>query len=343
MLESPYSVKFNKNMISYLTKSLQLVNQQVTFRSIYTQNGTSETTREITENKFDFSLFLAHHLPLHKKTITVRFLEWFVGFSEGDGSFTVSKNRLFFIIVQKEASILFKIKTALGFGSVTKHGAYWRFIIADKRNCERLIYLFNGNLLLDKTNARFFSWVSTFNFTAKIPCTVKNKLTLTNHLNTSWLTGFIDAEGCFNVNLTQNKRQNDNCKVTIRLRFLLDQSDEYEFLQSLRIFFTSSYIEKRKLIPNRKSAARFTITSLIGAKEIIKYLKKYPLQTTKILSFQSWVRVFFILINKQHLTYTCQDIANLQKSLKKYKDFNDNRAKNKEKSNLSSVKDIVRS
>ena len=64
------------------------------------QIGSSETLRETT---FNFEVLNNLHLPQHKKKINQDFLEWFVGFSEGDGSFIVSKSktgqeRLFFVL-----------------------------------------------------------------------------------------------------------------------------------------------------------------------------------------------------------------------------------------------------
>ena len=60
--------------------------------------GSSETTREsplssfsiapsIAGNanySFDFDDFLLHHLPTHKKGVDIGFLEWLVGFVEGN-------------------------------------------------------------------------------------------------------------------------------------------------------------------------------------------------------------------------------------------------------------------
>ena len=60
--------------------------------------GSSETIRETT---FDFSKYKEKSVT-HKKNIDPSFLEWFIGFFEGDGSFIVSKSPLFFIISQKE-------------------------------------------------------------------------------------------------------------------------------------------------------------------------------------------------------------------------------------------------
>lgn len=74
----------------------------------------SETTREAPFYK------LQKYRPQHIKTNDVTFLEWFIGFSEGDGCFLVSdqKTRCSFIIVQKDISLLYKIRTCLGFGNI---------------------------------------------------------------------------------------------------------------------------------------------------------------------------------------------------------------------------------
>ena len=121
------------------------------------QIGSSETLRETT---FNFEVLNNLHLPQHKKKINQDFLEWFVGFSEGDGSFIVSKSktgqeRLFFVLVQNDVQALHRLRTTLGFGRVGKHGRYFRYFVCKKTDIDKLMHLFNGNLVLSKTNARF--------------------------------------------------------------------------------------------------------------------------------------------------------------------------------------------
>ena len=132
-----------------------------------TITGSSETIRKTT---FNFSNYRSR-LVSHKRAgnIKTTFLEWFVGFSEGDGSFTVSGTRLFFIINQKEEGILHRIRTELGFGKVSHYKTYSRFIVADRDNIERLIHLFNGNLVLNKTVRRFSLWVEAWNLCCSQP------------------------------------------------------------------------------------------------------------------------------------------------------------------------------
>lgn len=50
--------------------------------------------------------------------INDRFKWWFIGFTEGDGSFILGKNRYLEFKVTQDAQILFYIKKELGFGSV---------------------------------------------------------------------------------------------------------------------------------------------------------------------------------------------------------------------------------
>lgn len=81
-----------------------------------------------------------------------------MGFSEGDGSFSVDNktNRVQFIITQKEADVLYKIRTTLGYGKVYLHkDGYYRYIVSDRKFLKYLIELFKGRLVFKKTQERF--------------------------------------------------------------------------------------------------------------------------------------------------------------------------------------------
>jgi len=90
------------------------VNQQVTL--LFCNNGTSETACDIT---FQFNNYL-NLKPLHKKKLDQRFLEWFIGFTEGKGYFTILKNKVYFGITLNldNIQVLYDIKKQLGFGKV---------------------------------------------------------------------------------------------------------------------------------------------------------------------------------------------------------------------------------
>jgi hypothetical protein len=58
-------------------------------------------------------LFWKHH-----KYIDPDWLQWFIGFTEGDGAILESKGRLSFVITQKDVRVLYHIQEVLGFGKV---------------------------------------------------------------------------------------------------------------------------------------------------------------------------------------------------------------------------------
>lgn len=255
--------------------------------------GSSETLRETT---FNFSRY-KKNLVSHKKNLNQLFLEWFVGFSEGDGSFIVSKSRLFFIINQKEEKILHLVRSNLGFGKVSCYNNYYRYIVADKKNVDRLISLFNGNLLLQKTNNRFSSWLHTRNLYSK-----DEQVTLLNGSlkqlsqrglgflqNSAWLSGFIDSEGCFNVLKQSDSRYSLGWRV--RLRFILDQKDERLLFEKVKQFLKSGTINKRKTNLDCKNMYRFTCSSLSSHQILVEYLTRYPLKSKKKIDFVRWVRL----------------------------------------------------
>jgi hypothetical protein len=57
------------------------------------------------KSQFDFSLYFQNALPDHIKITDVKFLQWFIGFSEGDGSI-ISKTYCSFIINQKKLLVI---------------------------------------------------------------------------------------------------------------------------------------------------------------------------------------------------------------------------------------------
>ena len=264
--------------------------------------GSSETIRE---TSFNFNPY-NNIKPLHKNKIDTSFLEWFVGFSEGDGRFVVSGNRLFFIINQKEIKTLNSIRTHLGFGKVSIYNGYGRYIVADRKGVDRLVSIFNGNLLLDKTNNRFIDWLQVRNSYSLHKVSYLGKNNIKRFTDNSWLTGFIDANGCFNSVRVTDKRYKVGFRVG--LGFVLDQKGELFVLQRVKQLLKTGSITKQDLFPipapfshsqenlSKQMATvvqqaqplymyRFVCTDRESHKILISYLQKHPLKTLKRVSF----------------------------------------------------------
>lgn len=98
---------------------------------------------------------------------TQSFLEWLIGFAEGDGSFIVnSRATAIFVVTQSTADlqVLKYIQSVLGFGRVIKQGPKTsRFVVEDIASVKLLIALFNGNLVFPLKQASFALFLEAFN------------------------------------------------------------------------------------------------------------------------------------------------------------------------------------
>jgi hypothetical protein len=237
-----------------------------------------------------------------KKNKLKKELEWFCGFSEGDGSWNVCLHNgqignCSFIINQKESSVLYKIRKLVGYGSVNgpyfqKDGSsYHRYYVGCLGGTAALISIFNGELVLDKCRKSFSSYVTGYNIIADrttngaIPIKLINKGKVPS-LKTGWLSGFIDAEGCFNVYY----RYKDSEVSRIGVRFSIGQSyGEWTMSYLTGLFDGSSSNYKKN-----------TYTKLIIEKEnekrrLINYLEIHRLRSDKHLAYTKWKKIFIRL------------------------------------------------
>ena len=114
--------------------------------------------------EFDFSCF---YRAIREKGLPLpcdSFLSWFVGFTEGDGSFvTIERGKIcMFVVTQScnDVEILYHIQKSLGFGRVYKQGVRTsRFVVQDRSGLYILFSLFNGNLIFPRQKLQFKKWV----------------------------------------------------------------------------------------------------------------------------------------------------------------------------------------
>lgn len=118
---------------------------------------------------FNFENFLNQYkVQYDRKIPTNDFLTWFIGFTEGDGSFVIAKRNkiLQFVVTQStdDIAILNYIQDSLGFGKVIKQGKRTsRYVVQDISNLHLIILLFNGNLILPTRKKNFKDFLDIFN------------------------------------------------------------------------------------------------------------------------------------------------------------------------------------
>jgi hypothetical protein len=271
--------------------------------------GSSETTREAPQS---IQLIIYDKLgkPDHIQNIDKYFLQWFVGFSEGDGSFEQSKKA--FIINKKDPKLLFRIKNKLGFGSVyqTTNCSIWRYSVTGQTNCLRLYYLFNGNLTLQKTIDKFQKWAIRL-----APKTSVQKIKLIVRLDNGWLAGFIEAEGGFYGRV--RKKSQMKLGYQFQKKFYLTQKGEQDVLHQI-LFLLKSNTKIYTFEQNNKTYSRIDISSFDSHELLLNYLSRFPIFGIKNVSICIWRKMHGRQDRNEHLTAIgLKKIRNLCHLLKK--------------------------
>jgi len=270
--------------LSFISLPVLLVND------IKTDRSPSETTRETSFNYDQYRKISGKN----SDEISDNWLTWFIGFSEGDGAWLMNQDkRLVFVLTQKETAILNHVQETLGIGRVRTYGHFSRYRVDDKKNMLVLIALFNGNLVLNKRKIQIKKWLDSVNIEEKN----NNVLPL---INNSWLSGFIDAEGCFNVTLF--KRKSMTLGYQVKLRFMIDQKDSLKSMlfikDQLNLFLTHRKLKKGTI----DTMHRIESNSFVKIPHIIEYLNKFRLKSKKKESYDKGVIEHELVKKKAHLT-----------------------------------------
>lgn len=117
-------------------------------------------------------------------------------------------------------------------------------------------------------------------------------------LNPYWVSGFICAEGCFNLALSKNDKFKAGYRV--KIQFILTQNKrDSELLYKIKDLFKSGCIKHS----DRDNTVELRITEFEALKTIlVPFLDKYPLIGAKTLEYVDFKTVLQLMDNKTHLT-----------------------------------------
>jgi hypothetical protein len=99
-------------------------------------------------------------------------------------------------------------------------------------------------------------------------------------LSDAWLSGFTDAEGCFNVNI--EKRLHTKTGHRVIIRFLLDQKEALNLFLHIQDLFGHGQVNLRS---NTNYIYRYHVNTFKGLITVRNYFLTYPLKTKKKESF----------------------------------------------------------
>lgn len=247
---------------------------------------------------FNFGTFYTQYIKQNPnaKVPSQSFLEWLVGFAEGDGSFMKnSRGKAVFVIAQStgDVQVLEYIKRTLGFGRVIKQGPRTsRFIVEDIASVRLLVALFNGNLVFPLKQVSFILFLEAFNKNSKAQVIQLIPSLITPTISDFWLSGITDAEGCFSCSILGYSK-------AYRFRYLIAHLGE----TNLTVLTHISTIIGGVVRPHSKVGVNeLTVNGARNMEQVLKYFDSHPLQTKKFKSYQLWREIHKAILNGEHLS-----------------------------------------
>lgn len=289
-----------------------------------------EKKKEEKACQFDFQLFKNKYSETYpgNKIPTNQFLEWLVGFSEGEGSFILAKRGdLSFVITQStdDVKCLNYIQRNLGFGKViqqSKTQRTHRFIVQDTTNLKLISLLFNGNMVFPTRKARFDTFTSFLN--EKLLKNNQSMIAINSRLvqpslTDNWITGITDAEGSFTCSILSNSN-------AYRFRYILTQKWEINksVLSHVMDLFDSIGASGSVVPHSGNNVWELRINGVKNCRNLFHYFDSHRLRTIKYHSYIRWQELHSRLEKGEHLNIISRlELLKLSKEINNKHNSND--------------------
>ena len=290
LILNPYSVTKYANVLYYNGQSAG------NLYMLYAMVGSSETTRatpskknnkpskadnvDALDDSEDFS-------PKQLGLSDYEFNFWLAGLVEGDGTLGVTKTKpcAYFEVTldNKDVQTLHFIKRKLGYGNISKRTGVkaYRIRTAQQANLIDLMKRLNGKFLTTSKQVQLIKVCNHFHMTPIIPTKVES---INIIKNTSWLSGFFDAEGFFNI---MNKTT---------LAFHIGQKDKL-ILELILEALQFGHIR----LDTSNNCWIYSITDKTGINFIVNKFKNHNLHTLKQIDVYSLSRLLYEIEKGHHL------------------------------------------
>jgi hypothetical protein len=272
--------------------------------------GSSETLRGGVPKEM---LHLSHNKPNNSKD----WGSYLAGLVEGDGHFS-SQQQIVITFSQSDQKLALFLKDHFQCGNVNpiKGKKAFNWVISDKKGAIMFLNLIDGHL---RTKSKLDQIRK--NMGKLLHSNYQQEPMTSNLLDSWWLTGFTDAEGCFYVQVVnpspllacrpstegggpQAKRGHKRNYpspprkgggISLHLKFGLKEST---ILHQLKNVFGGSVGTRTH--PNGLVTYYWSSTSLKAAQGVFSYFKVYSLQGSKWLSFIKWHIVLRLVLAKAY-------------------------------------------
>lgn len=117
-----------------------------------------------------------------------------------------------------------------------------------------------------------------------------------NKLDPWFMTGFVDAEGYFSIELTKDSKA--KFKYTPRLVFGINLH-----VKDLPILLSFKDTLGVGTVSTKGKVTRYTVKRFKDLAVIVNHFKLYPLVSSKYLVYQYWLQAYNIMATKEHFNY----------------------------------------
>jgi len=263
----------------------------------------------------------------HKNLNNLPFSSYLAGLIEGDGTIIVpqvlrsSKGKLNYASIQlvfhlKDLPLALIIQKELGLGSLSRKKGVNAYILTinSYEGLYLIISIINGNMRTPK----IYSLYNLIDFLNNLKGTTIEKKPINNSSldSNGWLSGFIEADGSFQVRTTLGgKYTKFECKLEISQRRTDHKGNSnLEFLKKIAELFDTEVKETRS---NRSSPEyRVRTTNIKGNINAKNYLINFPLFGTKYLDSLDWMQIVDMFVKGEHKTQIGKKkIVNIKSSM----------------------------
>lgn len=289
-----------------------------------TDNDIKNLNLKINKEIFNFNKFNEEYKKQYPNNNlpSKEFLEWFIGFFEGDGSFLIAKRGDLSIIItqsDKDINVLNYIKDNINFGNIiiqSKKDKTYRWVVNKQLDLKLLIHLFNGNIVLPIRYVKLSIFITKLN--EKLLKNNESIIIINNYvklpsLNDAWLIGFIEAEGCFSIRYSTAYNK-FNPIFSLSQKY---ESNKYVLEHILYLFQT--YINKPKgsiRAHSKNNVFEINILGTTSCLSILNYFKNFNFHSNKFNSYILWLEINIILSKRKLNPLTDEQIINLANKCK---------------------------
>jgi len=267
------------------------------------------------------------------ENINSNFSSYLAGLIEGDGTIYVpklersSKGKLNYPSIQiafdlRDFPLAQVIQQKLKHGSLSRKKGVNAYVLTinNFEGILLIVNLINGYMRTPKIISllNLINWLNK-RFDIEIK---KESLDSSTVDSNSWLAGFIDANGHFSVRTSLlSKYSKIECKFELSQRQIdHNKEDNFLFLNVIAEFLNTTVKSIR--ITKPKPEYRVRTVNLKGNLNLINYLNKYPLFSSKYLNYKDWIKVLKYFELKKH-TKSIEEIINIKLNMNdKRKEFN---------------------